>query len=502
MTLVGPTTLVPELFVELGVTVEHDFDSVLPDADVIMLLRIQHERQRRSFFPSVGEYVSLFGLNLNRFKRCKPECSSCIPARSIAASRSPASCRRPELDRPSTRCRTASPSAWRCFICSVESNFKVRRPWIAATFIHDPPPLRAYAVLREDLSPTAAFYVHRGGAARQREFVTALRTEWRQAREEFSLAPETIYFGGGTPSILSAELFAELAEEVKATGPAKKTEFTLEVNPATVTDEKAAAWRAAGVNRISLGAQSFDGKMLKILGRQHAPEEIAETCSLLRQHGFENINIDLMFALPGQSEAKWEETLVAALACKPKHVSAYALTYEEDTPFFEKLRRGEWRQDETREIAMFERTRSVLGAAGFIDYEISNFALPGFESRHNLGYWRGEDYLGLGPSACSTIGALRWKNVPDTQTYAERIARGESVRMEQEKLDAATRARERIMFGLRMREGVALGEFSPQAQAVQLKDLETDGLAVREGQRVCLTARGKLVADSVAGMFV
>ena len=181
-------------------------------------------------------------------------------------------------------------------------------------------------------------------------------------------------------------------------------EFTLEVNPATVTPEKAAAWRAAGVNRISLGAQSFDAEMLKLLGRQHAPDDIAETCALLREHGFENINIDLMFALPGQSEAKWEETLRAALACAPKHISAYALTYEEDTPFFEKLQQGEWRQDEAREIAMFERTRDVLGAAGLVDYEISNFARPGFESRHNLAYWRGADYLGLGPSACSTIG--------------------------------------------------------------------------------------------------
>jgi oxygen-independent coproporphyrinogen III oxidase len=267
-----------------------------------------------------------------------------------------------------------------------------------------------------------------------------------------------------------------------------------------VTPEKAAAWRAAGVNRISLGAQSFDADMLKILGRQHAPGDIAKTCALLREHGFENINIDLMFALPGQSEAKWEETLRAALACAPKHISAYALTYEEDTPFFEKLQRGEWRQDEAREIAMFERTRDMLGAAGFVDYEISNFALPGFESRHNLAYWRGADYLGLGPSACSTIGGLRWRNVPDTRAYAERIARGESVRGEMETLDAATRAKERIMFGLRMREGVARTEFDNDA--AQLKELAVHGLAFEEDGRVRLTPRGQLVADSVAGMFV
>lgn len=347
------------------------------------------------------------------------------------------------------------------------------------------------------ICPYCAFYVHQGGVARQREFVAALRKEWQRAREEFPLALETIYFGGGTPSMLSAELFAELTEELPH-GPAPR-EFTLEVNPATVTPKKAAAWRAAGVSRISLGAQSFDTEMLRLLGRQHTPGDISETCALLREHGFENINIDLMFALPGQSEVDWEATLQAALACEPKHVSAYGLTYEEDTPFFEKLQRGQFRQDEAREIAMFTRTREVLGAAGLLDYEISNFARPGFESQHNLACWRGADYLGLGPSACSTVGTMRWRNVPDTRAYGERIARGESVRKEVEEIDAATRTRERIMFGLRMREGVALAEFGGAAS--RLKELETDGLVIQEGDHVQLTSRGQLVADSVAGMF-
>jgi len=346
--------------------------------------------------------------------------------------------------------------------------------------------------------PYCAFHVHRGGADEQRDFVGALKQEWKLAREEFPLALETIYFGGGTPSILSAELFAQLAAEL----PVERTwtEFTLEVNPATVTDEKAAAWRAAGVNRISLGAQSFDAEMLALLGRQHGPKDVPETCALLRSHGFANLNIDLMFALPGQSLATWESTLAAALACQPHHVSAYALTYEEDTPFFEKLQRGEWRQDEEREIAMFERTREALGAAGFIDYEISNFARPGFESRHNLAYWRGADYLGLGPSACSTVGSLRWRGVPDTGAYVERIARGESVREEIEKLDAATRARERIMFGLRMREGVDRAEFMETDS--RLRELAEGGLTFEKSGRIFLTPRGQLVADSVAGMFV
>ncbi len=149
---------------------------------------------------------------------------------------------------------------------------------------------------------------------------------------------------------------------------------------------------------------------------------------------------------------------------------------------------------------MFTRTREALGAAGFVDYEISNFARPGFESRHNLAYWRGADYLGLGPSACSTIGARRWRNVPNTQAYVARIARSESLREEMEEIDAATRRRERIMFGLRMREGVAREEF--MGADTQLRELAAHGLAVEEGERVKLTPKGKLVADSVAGMFV
>jgi oxygen-independent coproporphyrinogen-3 oxidase len=348
------------------------------------------------------------------------------------------------------------------------------------------------------ICPYCAFHVHTGGAARQREFVNALRTEWRRARAEFPLDLETIYFGGGTPSILSADLFAELAQELPTARPGR--EFTLEVNPATITPEKAAAWRAAGVNRISLGAQSFDPVMLRLLGRQHAPEDIADGCALLREHGFGNLNLDLMFALPGQHEAAWEATVRSALACRPEHISAYALTYEEDTPFFEKLQRAEWRQDEAREIAMFERTRELLGTAGLPDYEISNFARPGFESKHNLAYWRGADYLGLGPSACSTVGERRWKNVPDTTAYQERLARGESVRTEPEEIDAATRTRERIMFGLRTREGVPREVFGPEA--ARLRELETGGLTVQTNGRIRLTLRGQLVADSVAALFV
>ena len=254
--------------------------------------------------------------------------------------------------------------------------------------------------------------------------------------------------------------------------------------------------------KLQRGAVLGDGSGDLALGRQRqGPLEMDRGVLRVQARALgELLFCGFIFALPGQSETKWEETLQAALACAPKHISAYALTYEEDTPFFKKLQQGEWREDEAREIAMFERTRDVLGAAGFVDYEISNFATPSFESQHNLAYWRGTDYLGLGPSACSTVGGLRWRNASDTRAYAEQISLGESVRGEMETLDAATRTKERIMFGLRMREGVLRTEFGGAES--QLGQLAVNGLAFDEGGRVRLTARGKLVADSIAGMFV
>jgi len=346
------------------------------------------------------------------------------------------------------------------------------------------------------ICPYCAFYVHRGGAEAQRDFVRALIGEVGWARHEFDLQLETIYLGGGTPSLLAPEWIGELFAAL----PPACREITLEVNPATVTAAKAAAWKEAGINRISLGAQSFDAEYLKLLGRDHTPDEIGETVALLRAHGFANIGIDLMFALPHQPEAIWTETLRQAVALRPEHLSAYGLTYEEDTPFFERLQSGEWKTDEAREAAMFERTFTTLAEAGLPFYEVSNFARPGFESAHNRGYWEGRDYLGLGPSAYSTVGDLRWHNLRDTARYVEKIRGGESVIGERESVPPEVRRKERIMFGLRTREGVEretlLGCESAVAEA------QENGLAEWHGDRLVLTRRGRLVADSVAALFV
>ncbi len=345
------------------------------------------------------------------------------------------------------------------------------------------------------ICPFCAFYVHRGGVEQQREFVAALKWEIEQAQQIYSFNLESIYFGGGTPSLLSAELFNEITYVLPKSGG---IEFTLEVNPATVDDRKIAAWKAAGVNRISLGAQSFDQTELQLLGRQHSPADISETISLLRSADFSNINLDLLFAVPNQDEKKWTKNLEAALACNPDHLSAYALTYEEDTPFFQAKMEGKFEVDEEREIRMFESTVEILTQAGFPPYEISNYARPGYESRHNQAYWEGADYLGVGPSAVSTIGNQRWKNIANTRDYIARCSAQSSLKIELENLSEETKNKEKLMFGLRTRKGIPSETISSEMRSRLLEE----GLILEEENRVRLTSRGRLVADSIAALFV
>ncbi len=350
------------------------------------------------------------------------------------------------------------------------------------------------------ICPYCAFYVLRGGVQEQLAVARALAWELDTARRELGIEEvTTIYFGGGTPSLMPLEGWRQVCAALpKLTDGG---EFTLEVNPATVTKEKATAWHAAGVNRISLGAQSFHLEELKMLGRQHEPADVAETCDLLRKEGFTNINIDLIYGLPGQTVAGWRANVEGALRCLPVHVSAYGLTYEEDTDFFERLQNGEYHTDEAVEIEMFYLTRDLLAQAGIFDYEISNFAKPGYESTHNRAYWMGKDYVGIGPSAVSTIGPKRWKNIPDGAEYVRLSGQTDGwrqLRREEEELSEDVRARERLMFGLRMREGIEM----PLNFEKRFTRLAAEGLmelfSESGQQRVRLTRKGQVVADSVA----
>ncbi|MEM6821557.1 MAG: coproporphyrinogen-III oxidase family protein, partial [Verrucomicrobiota bacterium] len=239
----------------------------------------------------------------------------------------------------------------------------------------------------------------------------------------------------------------------------------------------------------SLGVQAFDQGSLKVLGRTHSANDVVESVQILRRAGFANINIDLMFNLPGQTVEIWKDSLQQAVALEPDHLSLYQLTYEEDTDFFEKLRRGEMKEEPLgRE--MYARGIEYLGRHGYEHYEISNFARPGFEARHNQACWRGEDYLGLGPSACSTVGEWRWQTVSDISAYGQ-----DPLQRKWEPLAPETRQQERVILGLRTREGIPRGWISGKDRF--LEEMENQGLLLVRSQRIILTPEGRMIADSI-----
>jgi oxygen-independent coproporphyrinogen-3 oxidase len=332
-------------------------------------------------------------------------------------------------------------------------------------------------------------------------FCEAILHELKQHTQDRQLRPSTIYFGGGTPTALTTSQLEFLLGGFQAQlDLSDLQEWTMEANPGSVSARKAAVLKKFGVNRISMGVQSWDNALLKILGREHDAKQAQQSFRILRDAGFSNINVDLMFGLPGQTTEQWEATLETTIALGPEHVSAYCLTYEEDTEFFLRQARGELRANPESDAGFFEMAMSILQAAGYEHYEISNYARPGYSSLHNRAYWAGEDYLGLGPSAFSTIGAQRWQNVPDYRGYAERVLSNQSPVGSTENLTREMKRTERIALSLRTREGVAaaLLESFPNVT----REFTALGLLRQSNGNFILTPRGKLLADSVAEAFV
>jgi putative oxygen-independent coproporphyrinogen III oxidase len=315
------------------------------------------------------------------------------------------------------------------------------------------------------------------------------------------LRPSTIYFGGGTPTALNiAQLELLLRGFHERLDLSRLIEWTIEANPGSVSARKAAVLKKFAVNRISLGVQSWDEKLLKLLGREHDARQAEESFQILCDAGFTNINVDLMFGLPGQAVDQWRATLEKTIALQPEHISTYCLTYEEDTEFFLRHARGEFRQDPDADAELFEMTMAVLEDAGYEHYEISNYARPGFESVHNRAYWLGEDYLGIGPSAVSTVGMQRWQNVCNYRAYIDRVLSGQSPRESRENLTNEMKRTERIALALRTREGIPASElksFAPQTHELIALEL------LRESRgNLVLTRRGKTLADSIAEAFL
>lgn len=340
--------------------------------------------------------------------------------------------------------------------------------------------------------PYCSFYKHTPGGTPIGRFVDSLLTE---AQGRFSDAPRSLYFGGGTPSMLSpAHLRKMFGGLNRLLDFDSLDDVTLEANPATFDHAKAKLFRELGVRRISLGIQSFAAHVLATLGREHTPDEAIESVRTLRTAGMPSVNIDLMFSIPGLSLDDWRHTLQTAIALEPDHISAYNLTYEEDTAFFDGLKRGELDTSEDRDAEQFMLADEMLTAAGYEHYETSNYARPGHQSSHNQGYWSGEDYLGLGPSAVSTIAQVRTTNVADTDRYIRMIDQVGHATTETEPLTADQLRLERIALLLRTAEGVPLKLLN----AADLPRLIDAGLGTIQGERFALTRQGSALVDPIA----
>ena len=345
------------------------------------------------------------------------------------------------------------------------------------------------------------FYSVAGRLDRIRPFLDALEREWNRYTETpgtFDGLVDTVYFGGGTPSLLEPDQIEQVLRLIRPfLSTTVRPEITLEANPATVAPEKLEGYLRAGVNRISIGVQSFDDPLLRLLDRLHSAEDARQAVRMARRAGFENVNVDLIQAVPGQTLADWRSTLEKAISLAPDHLSAYTLSWSCSTPLGKKIESGLLpRPDEETAVEMSLLSSDVLQGAGFEQYEISNFAKPGKRSRHNDSYWTGKPYLGLGPSAHSLIGNKRFWNIYDVDRYMDILAQNRLPIEDQELLSPEDRKLERLAVGLRRKEGVSVSELAVDVKKYSV--LVEAGLARLQLGMLSLTSRGMLLADEIA----
>ncbi len=377
-----------------------------------------------------------------------------------------------------------------------------------------------------------AFYSEASSGEMINRYVAALIREMEMVAGD--LKPETIFFGGGTPSLLNLRQWDAILRAMEQLDLLGAPEFTVECNPATVSLDKAKLLRDSGVNRVSMGVQSLNEALLERLGRIHSREQVFKSFDILRRAGFDNLNVDLMFAIPRQTIEIWRDTLREALAMQSEHLSSYEVIYEDDTPLFHQLKAGEFDVDEDLGCDMYEELVSRAAAAGLRQYEVANFArdgrqptlhepdfngeparnaesdeIPSFACRHNVNYWRGGSFHGLGPSATGYVRGLRTRNWSNTQLYCEQLERGKRAIESGETLPPLKRAGETAAFGLRMVAGWPFEEFR-QATDFDLRELwnsEMSELSARGWGRISsdnfrLTREGLRFADAAAEMFL
>ncbi len=318
---------------------------------------------------------------------------------------------------------------------------------------------------------------------------------------------DTVFFGGGTPTQLSAQQLERLCGLVHDRFQLTlETEFSVEANPARMTNDRIAVLADAGVNRISLGVQSFDDATLVMLERDHRRADVFTCVDRIRQR-IENISLDLIFAVPGQTVELWESSLQTAIKLSPTHLSTYGLTFEKGTAFWTRREKGELPQaTEELERQMYEIAMEQLAAHDFHQYEISSFARPGFRCRHNQVYWTGQSYFGFGPGAASLMDNERRQNHRSVTTWLKKVLAGESAIGDVEKLDPESFARELLVLGLRTNDGVEQGWFREttdldlyQLAGESISRLVTQGLIEEIGSTIRLTYQGRFLADTVAG---
>lgn len=361
-----------------------------------------------------------------------------------------------------------------------------------------------------------AFYSHAPGGDVIDRYVAALIREMEWIASD--ARPRTVFFGGGTPSILNLRQWQQVFEAMERLGLLGAAEWTVECNPATVSLDKARLLRRFGVNRISMGVQSLHAPLLERLGRIHSREMVFTSFDILRDAGFDNINIDLMFAIPGQTMAIWRETLREAIALGSEHLSCYEVIYEHDTPLFAQLQAGQFDVDEDLACDLFDELVEFTASQGYHHYEIANFArhlgsgafeIPDRACRHNVHYWRGGSFHGLGPSATGYVRGVRAKNWSNTALYCERLESGARAFESREVLSPLARAGEIAAFGLRMNAGWPFEEFRSvtgfdlrEGWADEMEELTRHELGFRDHERFQLTGRGLRLADSVGSQFL
>jgi len=376
-----------------------------------------------------------------------------------------------------------------------------------------------------------AFYSEAADGELVNRYTAALIRELEIVADD--LKPKTIFFGGGTPSLLNLRQWEQILRAMEQLNLLGAEEFTVECNPATVSLDKAKLLRDFGVNRISMGVQSLDEKLLERLGRIHSREMVFKSFDILRAAGFENINLDLMFAIPGQTMEIWRDTLREAMAMQSEHLSSYEVIYEDDTPLFAQLQAGEFSVDENLACEMYDELISSAANAGFQQYEIANFArqargvgreasgkknsepgtlnakLPFFACKHNVNYWRGGSFYGLGPSATGYVRGVRAKNWSNTQLYCEQLEKGKRAIESSEELPPLKRAGETAAFGLRMNAGWPFEEFQRTANfdlrnewKTEMEQLAERGWGKISSEDFQLTKTGLRFADSAAELFL